>query len=64
MREASAIVLRGYEIPTDEGEAIGPRLDEPRKGPILPGERYYDKDGMAMWNKLNELIDNLARKRA
>jgi hypothetical protein len=64
MRDASAIVLRGYEIPTDEGEAIGPHLGGPRKGPILPGECYYDKEGMAMWNKLNELIDNLVRKRA
>jgi hypothetical protein len=64
MRDASAIVLRGYEIPTDEGEAIGPHLDGPRKGPILPGECYYDKDGMATWSKLNVLIDSLARKRA
>jgi DNA polymerase I-like protein with 3'-5' exonuclease and polymerase domains len=64
MRDASAIVLRGYEIPTDEGEAIGPHMAGPRKGPILPGERYYDKNGIGMWNKLNELIDNLVKRQA
>ena len=36
MRDASAVVLRGYELPTD-------------KQIIRPSERYFDKRGKAMW---------------
>ena len=53
MRDASALVLRGYELPTsDDG------------GPIMPGQRYYDERGESMWNTINRLIDNLERKTA
>ena len=31
MGDASAIVLEGYHIPTEEGQAMGPRLREPDK---------------------------------
>src|SRR4051794_1505064 len=34
MRDAGAVVLRGYELPTDPGD-LG--------GPILPGQHYFDK---------------------
>ena len=37
MRDASAVVLRGYELPTGD-----------ETGPIMPGERYFDKRGAAM----------------
>jgi DNA polymerase I len=43
MRDASAIVLRGYELPTD-------------KQIIRPGERYYDKRGKAMWDTVTGLL--------
>jgi hypothetical protein len=64
MGDASALVLRGYRIPTEEGQAMGPRLSEPRTGPIYPGEHYYDKAGAKMWGEVNRLIDNLERKQA
>jgi DNA polymerase-1 len=46
MGDASALVLGGYRLPTDPGA-----------GPILPGQRFYDKHGEAMWNRINQLID-------
>jgi hypothetical protein len=64
MGDASAIVLRGYRIPTEEGQAMGHRLGEPRVGPIYPGEHYYDKAGAKMWGEINRLIDDLERKHA
>jgi DNA polymerase family A len=64
MGDASAIVLRGYRIPTEEGQAMGPLLSRPRTGPIYPGEHYYDKAGARMWNEVNRLIDNLLKQRA
>jgi hypothetical protein len=60
MREASAIVLQGYEIPTDLGQ-VSPSLD---KGPIRPGERFFAKRGLRMWNLINRLIDNRERSAA
>jgi len=43
MRDASAIVLRGYELPTDEQR-------------ILPGQSFYDERGEAMWNVVTKLV--------
>jgi len=43
MRDAAAIVLRGYELPTDVQM-------------IRPGERYFDERGEAMWNTVNKLV--------
>ena len=53
MGDASALVLGGYRLPTDAGA-----------GPTLPGERFYDKTGEAMWNRINQLIDGLERRTA
>ena len=53
MRDASSLVLRGYELPTsDDG------------GPIMPNQRYYEERGENMWNTINRLIENLERKTA
>jgi len=43
MREAAAVVLRGYELPTDVQM-------------VRPGQRYFDERGEAMWNSVNKLI--------
>ena len=43
MRDASAVVLRGYELPTDCQI-------------IRPGERYFDKRGKAMWDTVTGLL--------
>jgi hypothetical protein len=43
MRDAAAIVLRGYELPTDVQM-------------VRPGERYFDDRGEAMWNTVNKLV--------
>lgn len=43
MRDASATVLGGYELPTD-------------KQLILPGERFYDKRGASMWETVTKLL--------
>jgi DNA polymerase-1 len=43
MRDASAIVLRGYELPSDCQI-------------IRPGERYFDKRGAAMWETVSGLL--------
>jgi hypothetical protein len=43
MRDAAAIVLRGYELPTDVQM-------------ISPGQRYFDDRGGAMWNTVNKLV--------
>jgi DNA polymerase I len=53
MGDASALVLGGYRLPTDPGT-----------GPILPGQRFYDKNGEAMWTRINQLIDGLERRTA
>jgi DNA polymerase I len=43
MRDASAIVLQGYELATDEKI-------------IRPGEHHCDKRGAAMWQTVTELV--------
>ena len=43
MREASALVLKGYELPTD--------CDV-----VLPGEHYEDERGEAMWKTIMKLM--------
>ena len=53
MRDASALVLRGYELPTSDDT-----------GPILPGERVFDKNGAGMWNEINRLVDKMERRTA
>jgi DNA polymerase I-like protein with 3'-5' exonuclease and polymerase domains len=51
MRDAAALVLQGYELPT---------ADE--IGPILPGQRFFDKRGEAMWNEINRLLEKVERR--
>jgi hypothetical protein len=51
MRDASAIVLRGYELPTDMKI-------------IHPGERYEDDRGRDMWGTVTRLVAKLEEKRA
>ena len=51
MRDASAVVLRGYELPTDE------QL-------IKPGQRYFDDRGEVMWNTVTKLVNKLEQERA
>ena len=51
MREAAAVVLRGYELPTDEQR-------------IAAGQRYYDKRGVAMWQTVQKLVTKLEQERA
>jgi DNA polymerase I len=43
MRDAAALVLRGYELSTDEQR-------------ILPGQRFYDERGEAMWTTVSKLV--------
>ena len=47
MRDASGIVLRGYELPTDIGDL---------SGPIFPGQHYYDERGAEMWETVTRLV--------
>jgi hypothetical protein len=51
MRDAAAVVLRGYELPTD-------------KQIIRPGEHYYDKRGAEMWGTVSKLVTKLEERRA
>ena len=53
MRDASAIVLRGYELPTDV-QLIGAGQEH---------QRYYDDRGEAMWNTVTRLVNKLERGR-
>jgi hypothetical protein len=46
MRDAAAVVLRGYELPTDEHI-------------VRPGERYFDERGESMWNTVTRLVAKL-----
>jgi hypothetical protein len=46
MRDASAVVLRGYELPTD-------------KQIIRPGETYVDDRGAEMWATITKLVAKL-----
>ncbi len=54
MRDASAVVLRGHELPTDE-LLIGEGLQH---------QRYYDDRGEEMWKMVTKLVDKLERKKA
>ena len=54
MRDASAIVLRGYELPTDV-QLIGAGQEH---------QRYYDDRGEAMWNTVTRLVNKLERGRS
>jgi hypothetical protein len=51
MRDAATIVLRGYELPTDEQR-------------IAPGQRYFDERGEAMWTTVTKLVAKLKQKEA
>lgn len=51
MGDASAVVLRGYRLPTD-------------KQVIRPGQTYTDKRGAVMWATVLRLIAKLERERA
>jgi DNA polymerase I len=51
MRDAAAIVLRGYELRTDFQI-------------VRAGGRFYDKRGEEMWNTVIGLLDRLEDKRA
>jgi DNA polymerase-1 len=51
MRDASAIVLQGYELRTDCQI-------------IRPGERYFDDRGEKMWNTVEKLLHKLEAKSA
>lgn len=48
MRDASAIVLKGYELPSDCAV-------------LMPGEHFQDKRGASMWNTITRLLAKLAR---
>jgi DNA polymerase family A len=51
MRDAAAVVLRGYELPTDSQI-------------IRSGERYYDERGEVMWQTVSKLVGKLAEQSA
>jgi hypothetical protein len=51
MRDASRIVLRGFELRTDY-QIIG------------VGERYFDDRGLAMWETVTRLVTKLEEQRA
>jgi DNA polymerase I len=70
MRDASAVVLRGYELPTSDDDGKGlilpvhldaRRCDNRPMPPVMRG-RYYDKRGAAMWTEINRLMDNLDQR--
>jgi DNA polymerase I len=52
MRDASALVLQGYELPTSADD------------PIMPGGRYFDERGEKMWTTVTRLVGELERKTA
>jgi hypothetical protein len=51
MRDASAVVLRGYELSTDEQI-------------VRPGEHFFDKRGHEMWKTVTQLIAKLEERAA
>jgi hypothetical protein len=51
MRDASAVVLRGYELPTDVQI-------------VRPGGRFHDKRGIEMWNTVMKLVAKLEQAQA
>ena len=46
MRDASRIVLRGYELNSDEQI-------------VREGGRFFDKRGVEMWSTVNQLLTKL-----
>ena len=74
MRDASAVVLRGYELPTSDDDGMGlilPAYADTRPVPALFATapqmfrgRYYDKRGAAMWAEINRLLIKLERRSA
>jgi DNA polymerase-1 len=48
MLDASAVVLQGYELRTDEQI-------------VRPGQRFFDKRGASMWETVSSLLDDLER---
>jgi DNA polymerase I len=51
MRDAASLVLRGYELRTDQ------QL-------IRPGSRYFDKNGVEMWRTVSRLLTKLEARSA
>jgi hypothetical protein len=51
MRDAAAVVLRGYELPTDV-QIVG------------PGQHFFDKRGAEMWATIARLVTKLEERRA
>jgi DNA polymerase I-like protein with 3'-5' exonuclease and polymerase domains len=51
MRDASRVILRGYELGTDEQI-------------IRPGGRFYDERGEKMWNTVTKLVTRLEEQAA
>jgi DNA polymerase I len=51
MRDASAVLLKGHELPTDVQI-------------IRPGERYYDDRGEEMWNTVSRLLQKIEAKKS
>jgi hypothetical protein len=51
MRDAAAVVLRGYELRTDVQI-------------IHAGERYFDKRGEAMWSTVTRVLGQLGEQQA
>jgi DNA polymerase I-like protein with 3'-5' exonuclease and polymerase domains len=52
MRDASAVVLRGYELPTKEDQIV------------RPGQHFFDKRGAEMWETVTRLVAKLEERRA
>ena len=51
MRDASAVVLRGYELPTDVQI-------------VRPGQHFFDERGVEMWGTITRLVAKLEERRA
>jgi DNA polymerase I len=49
MRDAAAIVLLGYELPTEVQ-------------PVRPGERFYEERGKDMWETITRLTAKLKKE--
>jgi hypothetical protein len=49
MRDAASVVLRGYELPSDVQI-------------IQPGECFYDKRGVEMWETITRLVTKFEDK--
>ena len=74
MRDASALVLRGYELPTSDDDGMNlilPAHSDVRPVPttlastphIFRG-RFYDKRGAKMWAEINRLLIKFDRRTA